>query len=105
MKYDQEKAVIAIRGNTVYEYWCAEEGIELELSPSHTHESNSGSERAGQEVIDKALAICLSAGLPEELWPETALAAAYLYNMSPLYSHDWRSPNEVLDSWFRNYFR
>ena len=98
MKYDQEKAVIAIRGNTVYEYWCAEEGIELELSPSYTHEPNGGSERAGQEVIDKVLAIRLSAGLPEELWPEMALAAAYLYNMSPLYSHDWCSPNEVLDS-------
>jgi hypothetical protein len=105
MKHDQEKAVIAIRGNTAYEHWCAEEGIELELSPSHTHEPNGGSERAGQEVIDKALAMRLSAGLPEELWPETALAAAYLYNMSPSYSHDWRSPNEVLDSWFRNYFR
>jgi hypothetical protein len=105
MKHDQEKAVIAIRGNTAYELWCAEEGIELELSPSHTHEPNGGSERAGQEVIDKALAMRLSAGLPEKLWPETTLAAAYLYNMSPSYSHGWSSPNEVLDSWFRNYFR
>jgi hypothetical protein len=25
--------------------------------------------------------------------------------MSPSYSHGWSSPNEVLDSWFRNYFR
>ena len=56
-------------------------------------------------MINKALAMRLSAGLPEELWPETALAAAYLYNMSPSYSHGWSSPNEVLDSWFRNYFR
>ena len=98
IKYNQEKAVITIHGNTVYEYWCAEEGIELELSPSHTHKPNSGSERAGQEVINKALAIRLSVGLPEELWPETVLAVAYLYNMSLLYSHGWSSPNEVLDS-------
>ena len=105
MKYNQEKAIIAIRGNTTYERWCTEEDIELELSPSHTHEPNSGSERAGQEVIDKTLAICLSVGLPEELWPETILAVAYLYNISPSYSHGWSSPNEVLDSWFRNYFR
>ena len=98
MKHDQEKAVIAIRGNTAYERWCAEEGIELELSPSHTHEPNGGSERAGQEVINKALAMRLSAGLPEELWPETMLAITYLYNISLLYSYRWSSPNEVLDS-------
>jgi hypothetical protein len=47
MKHDQEKAVIAIRGNIAYELWCVEEGIELELSPSYTHEPNGGSERAG----------------------------------------------------------
>lgn len=105
MKHDHEKAIIGARGSTLYEHWCAEEGIELELSPTYTHEPNGGAERAGQEVVDKALAMRLSAGLPENLWPETAMAAAYLYNMSPSYSRGWSSPNEVLDSWFRNYFR
>ena len=47
----------------------------------------------------------LSASLPENLWPETTLAAIHLFNMSPSYSHDWRTPNETLDSWFRSYFR
>jgi hypothetical protein len=39
------------------------------------------------------------------LWSETSLAAIYLYNMSPLQSNEFRSPNEVLDAWFRSYFR
>jgi hypothetical protein len=44
-----------------------EEGIELELSPSYTHEPNGGFERAGQEVINKALVIRLLIRLLEEL--------------------------------------
>jgi hypothetical protein len=67
MKHDQEKAVIAIRGNIAYKHWYVKEGIELEFSLSYTHEPNGRSERAGQEVIDKALAMRLSTRLPEEL--------------------------------------
>jgi hypothetical protein len=43
------------------------EGIKLELSLSYTHEPNSGSERVGQEVVNKALAMRLLAKLPENL--------------------------------------
>ena len=75
-----------------------EEGIELKLSLSYTHELNSGSERARQEVIDKALVIWLLISLLEMLWLEIALAVMYLYNISLLYSHEWSSLNEVLDS-------
>jgi hypothetical protein len=46
-KHDQEKAVIAIRGFTRYERWADELGIDLELSPTATHEPNGGAERAG----------------------------------------------------------
>jgi hypothetical protein len=45
------------------------------------------------------------ARLPEKLWPESSLAAIYLYNRSPSYAYNWKTPNEELDSWFRNYFR
>jgi hypothetical protein len=38
-----------------------EKGIELELSPSYTYELNGGSERAGQEVVNKALAMAFAA--------------------------------------------
>ncbi|KAK6591375.1 hypothetical protein H4I95_12230 [Botrytis cinerea] len=84
------EAVIGIMGNTIFENWIKQEGIELELSPPNTHESNGGSERAGQEIITKQIKMRISAGLPDRLWVEAAQAATYLYNISPrkAYSSD-----------------
>lgn len=97
-KHNQEKGVIAINGTTLYERWLQEEGIELELSPSYTHEPVGGSERAGQKTITRSIKMRTSANLPENLWPETAIAGIYLYNMSPSASKGWKSPNEVLEA-------
>jgi hypothetical protein len=102
--------VIAIQGYTIYEIWTDAKGIEKELSPTNTHESNGGAERAGQEVINRSIKMRLGANIPEHLWPESTLAAIHLYNKSPSDAHtdeeeEMRSPNERLDSWFRNYFR
>lgn len=47
LKHDGEKGVIAIQGMTEYEQWARDKGIDLEISPPHTHEPNGGSERAG----------------------------------------------------------
>ena len=49
--------------------------------------------------------MCLIANLPKKLWPESFMAAIYLYNRSPSYINYQRIPNKVLNSWFRNYFR
>ena len=87
-----------IKGYTPYKLWAAEEGIDLKLSPTHTHETNRGAEQAGQEAINKLIKICLGANLPKKLWPKTTLTGIYLYNMSPLETHDMCSPNEVLNS-------
>ena len=105
LKHDNDTAVIARKGMTTYQLWAKEEGITLELSPTYTHESNGGAERAGQEVITKAIKMSLGANLPESLWPETTLAAIYLLNISPSAAHGMRSPHEILYSWFRTYFR
>jgi hypothetical protein len=105
LKHDNERAVIAVNGDSQYELWAKEEGIELELSPTYTHEPNGLAERAGQEAITKSIKMRLGARLPEKLWPECTQAAIFLYNMSPLEARGFRTPNEVLDSWFRQYFR
>ena len=105
IKHDNDTSVIGINGKTEYELWIEEEGIELELSPSYTHESNGGAERAGQEAIVRSIKMRLSANLPEKLWPECVLAAIFLYNISPLQARDFKSPNETLMTWFRTYFR
>jgi hypothetical protein len=77
----------------------------LELVPTSTHEPNGGIERAGQEVITRAIKMRTSAFLPENLWPETTGAATRLYNISPSRVHNMRTPNEVFHDWFRRWFR
>ncbi|KAL2114802.1 hypothetical protein VTJ04DRAFT_2111 [Mycothermus thermophilus] len=105
IRQDNDTGTISQKGFTSYQVWAAEEGIVIELTPTHTHEPNGGSELAGRLIIDKALVIRISANLPEELWPECVRAAAWLFNMTPSQRNNWKSPNEKLLSWFRQYFR
>jgi hypothetical protein len=105
LKHDNETAVIAINGWSHYQRWAQEQGIDLELAPTYTHEPNGTAERAGREVIERSIKIRIAANLPENLWPETTLATIFLHAISPSEALSWRSPNEVLDSWFRSYFR
>jgi hypothetical protein len=102
---DNDTATAPWRGCSQYEEWAAEEGIKVVRPPPYTHEPNGSAERAGKELITKSIKMRTSANLPEKLWPEIMDAAAYLYNMSPTALHSYRSPNEVLDSWFQQYFR
>lgn len=105
IRQDRDTSVVSEHGSTTYEAWCAREGIELELTPSYTHEPNGGSERAGQEIIVKLIKMRSAANLPERLWPYTSVAATYLHNRSPRQGHAWRSPYQVLEEWFAQYFR
>lgn len=105
IRQDNDTSVIGIKGYTEYEIWAQECGIDLEPTPEHTSEPNGGAERAGKELITKALAMRIGAGLPEDLWSEVTMAAAWLYNMSPSPTRNYHSPNEVLEAWFRQYFR
>lgn len=105
LKHDRDTSVIPIQGVSQYMLWAQENGIDLELSPTYTSESNGGAERAGQEVITRSIKMRESSNLPASLWMEVALSAIFLYNMSPLEAKGLHSPNEILLSWFQNYFR
>ena len=54
-------------------------------------------ERAGQEVITKALKMRIGANLPPVLWPEAFMAVIYLYNILPLVKYDMKLLNETLN--------
>ncbi len=57
-------------------------------------------------MIERSIKMSNGANLPAELWVESTMAAIYLFNRSPsLQNRELASPNEVLDSWFRQYFR
>ncbi|KAL2267988.1 hypothetical protein VTJ83DRAFT_2834 [Remersonia thermophila] len=105
IRQDNDTGTIGIKGYTDYEVWIQNLGIDLELTPTHTSEANGGSERVGREIIERGLAMLLGARLPRDLWPEATKAAAWLINITPSQRNDWKSPNEKLYSWFRQYFR
>lgn len=102
IRQDNERAVIAIKGVTIFQRWARTEGITLELAPPDTHESNGGIERANKSVTTTSIAMLTGAGLPTELWPESTRASAYLLNISPSRRLGWKSPIEVLEQWFKN---
>lgn len=105
LRQDNDTGTLAIRGKTEYELWCEGEGITIETPPLHTHGPTGGAERAGKEIITKALDMRLAANLPEFLWDECALAAIFLFNKSPRHRSQMCSPDEVLERWFAQYFR
>ena len=68
---------------TPFEMWSREEGIVLEPTPVYTKEPNGIVERYGQIIQTKARTMKIAASLPQEIWPETWIAAMYLHNQTP----------------------
>ena len=49
----------------------------------------------GHLIVEKARAMRLSARLPHALWREIIASAVYLYNQTPKYNINWKSPYEA----------
>jgi hypothetical protein len=102
---NRETFTIAIRGETKWQTWANEIGIDLELPPSHIYKPTGLIKRTGKKVQEKGLRIIQDANLPKNLWLEAVPAAAYLYNISPSGRLGYRTPNEIFNNWFQQYFR
>ena len=102
---DNDQATLPWRGTSQFEIWCDEMGIRNITPPADTHEPSGSQERAGKEIITKSIKMRTGANFPEYLWPECMDASAFLHARCPSALHGFRSPNEVLDQWFRQYFR
>ncbi|XDG02528.1 hypothetical protein ABKA04_002143 [Annulohypoxylon sp. FPYF3050] len=70
--------------------------IRLEPAAPRTQEQNGAAERMGGVIKMKARAMRQGAKLPTFLWPEVYRSAVYLYNRTPKYIYDWKSPYERL---------
>jgi hypothetical protein len=77
------------------ERWLAAQGIIIEPSAPDTQAQNGGAERSGGVNKEKARAMRLDANLSWELWPEVTRAAVYLYNRTPNYANNWKTPYEI----------
>ena len=68
--------------------------IRLEPSAPYTQDQNGGAERSGGVIKNKARAMRLGSNLPPFLWVEIYRCAVYLYNRTPKYMYNWKSPYE-----------
>lgn len=75
--------------------WLQSQGIVIEPSAPDTQAQNGGAERSGGVNKEKSRAMRLDANLPWELWPEITRAGVYLYNRTPNYANNWKTPYEV----------
>lgn len=78
------------------EDWLSGQGIEWDWSAKNTLEQNGTSEKFGHLLTEKARCIGHHAKLPEDLYPECYLAAAYLLNRTPTSRLNWDSPNVAM---------
>src|SRR6202012_2242966 len=67
--------------------------IKVEPSAPYTQAQNGEAERLGGVIKQKIRA--MRGKLPSSLWPEISRAAVYLYNRSPTYMYQWKSPYEL----------
>jgi hypothetical protein len=77
------------------ERWLASQGITVEPSAPDTQAQNGSAERSGGVNKEKSRAMRLDANLPWELWPEITRAGVYLYNRTPNYTNNWKTPYEI----------
>jgi Reverse transcriptase (RNA-dependent DNA polymerase) len=71
-----------------------ENAMRLEPSAPNTQSQNGGAERSGGVIKEKARAMRGGAKLPHFLWTEIVRTAVYLYNRTPKYLYNWKSPYE-----------
>ena len=83
-----------ITSANVIKTFLSNQGIKSEPSAPDTQAQNGGAERAWRTIKEKIRTMGISANLPDQLWPEIARAATYLYNRTPKQMHNWESPYE-----------
>jgi hypothetical protein len=66
--------------------------MKLEPSALNIQSQNGGTERSGGVIKEKARAMRSSLRLLSFLWHEIVRTAVYLYNRTPKYSYNWKSP-------------
>jgi len=66
--------------------------IKVKPSAPNTPAQNGGTKRSGGVITEKIRAMRARAKFPAVLWPELARATIYLYNRTPKYSYDWKTP-------------
>jgi hypothetical protein len=73
--------------------------IIVEFTAAYTPAQNGNAEVSGRIIKTKARAMRTSARFPEYLWVEIYRCAVYLYNRTPKYIYNWRTPYDRLHTY------
>ncbi|KAI0994431.1 hypothetical protein K3495_g13751, partial [Podosphaera aphanis] len=89
-----------IRADNAAEYegtrsWLEERGIEFKPAAPHSPQQNGVSERMNRTILELARAMIIEKKLPECLWGEAVLHAAWVRNRSPTVALGGKTPYEV----------
>lgn len=76
--------------------WMEERGIELKTSAPYSPQQNGVAERMNRTILDLARAMRFEKSLPETLWGETVLHAAWIRIRSPTTALNGESPLKIL---------
>ncbi|WVZ50972.1 hypothetical protein U9M48_002169 [Paspalum notatum var. saurae] len=75
--------------------YCAEEGVQRQLTAPYTPQQNGVVERRNQTVVGIARSMLLAKGLPGMFWGEAVTTAVFILNRSPTRSLDGKTPFEA----------
>ncbi|EED13613.1 conserved hypothetical protein [Talaromyces stipitatus ATCC 10500] len=72
--------------------WLITKHVTIEPSMANNQGQNGAAERSGGVIKDKARAMRNGAKLPTDLWSEIYRASIYLYNRTPKFMYNWKTP-------------
>jgi hypothetical protein len=72
--------------------YITETGLTVEVSAPEVHAQNGAAEKSGGVLGIRAAKLKPTGNLPEQMWDECYLAAAYILNRSPTRRLGWQSP-------------
>src|SRR5271163_4703285 len=85
----------------IYNY-LTEKGIRHETTVAETPQQNGVAERYNRTILESIRAIKLSANVPDKLWAELAITAAYLRNRLPTRANYNRGNISPYEAWHGN---
>src|SRR5271170_1524637 len=88
--------------NSEMRNYLVEKGIRHETTVAETPQQNGVAERYNRTILESIRAIKLSANVPDELWAELAITAAYLRNRLPTRANYNRGNISPYEAWHGN---
>jgi hypothetical protein len=76
----------------------SQKGIEHHLTMPGSPQQNGKAERFNRTIMDKAMAMLHTAGLPNGFWELAVSTAAHVYNRTPSRTVKWQTPIEAWNS-------